>query len=102
VDWEYIYCRAPNSQDYYFDISANRYRIEEVMEDEYVEISEDSVSITEDVEISIALGNRQAIHIQKELKDTRIILGIQSVTPSHDKTRTSFSYNKQLPKFSPT
>lgn len=26
VEWEFVYCRVPNSQEYYFDIRANRYR----------------------------------------------------------------------------
>lgn len=59
IEWEFIYCKVPNGTDYYVDIKANKYRIEELEPEEELELDEEGVCITEDIDVAMALGDRQ-------------------------------------------
>lgn len=98
VDWNFILCKVPNSFDHYFDIQANRYRIEELDEEEDTSIYEDGQCITDEAEVSIAMRERQRQLLNQHFKDTRKILGFETATPTQDKSRTHFTtLNKVLP-----
>lgn len=97
VDWNFVYCKVPNSFDHYFDISANRYRIEELDDEEDAVLFEDGQSITEDPQVGMALRERQRHQLNQQFKDTRRILGFDTATPTQDRQKMHFTLNKVLP-----